>query len=222
MEKNPQALRYPITNITMVKRNVEVSLTKAREWYKSGNKALKEVALQAFNEEELKGIDYKSITTLEDACNALDLDYDEVENHLTHIRSYSTHAAIIYELDIVCRALNGNEIPRLTSGVVYYPLVDFYPLSEKPNKSTLILKGCELGSKFTHEGTKYILAVGSCNCLPAGGISNFYGYGYIHAHAGLFGCKSREIAKHMSKYFGKLIFDAVYSQYGFITWLDKK
>ena len=39
----------------MEKRKVEVSLAKAREWYKSGNKALKEVALHAFTEEELEG-----------------------------------------------------------------------------------------------------------------------------------------------------------------------
>lgn len=40
-------------NKIMDKRTVEVSLQTAREWYKSGNKALKEVALQAFSEEEL-------------------------------------------------------------------------------------------------------------------------------------------------------------------------
>lgn len=37
----------------MEKRNIEITLEKAKEWYKQGGD-LKEVALQAFNEDELK------------------------------------------------------------------------------------------------------------------------------------------------------------------------
>jgi hypothetical protein len=37
-------------------RNITISLTTAKEWYKGDNNALKELALQAFTETELQGI----------------------------------------------------------------------------------------------------------------------------------------------------------------------
>lgn len=37
----------------MEKRNLKVDLNTAKEWYKSGNEALRELALQVFTEEEL-------------------------------------------------------------------------------------------------------------------------------------------------------------------------
>ena len=37
----------------MEKRNLKVGLNTAKEWYKSGNEVLKELALQVFTEEEL-------------------------------------------------------------------------------------------------------------------------------------------------------------------------
>ena len=37
----------------MEKRNLKVDLNTAKEWYKSGNEVLKELALQVFTEEEL-------------------------------------------------------------------------------------------------------------------------------------------------------------------------
>jgi uncharacterized protein YdaT len=36
--------------IKMEKRNITITIEKAREWYNSGNEALKEAALQAFEE----------------------------------------------------------------------------------------------------------------------------------------------------------------------------
>ena len=38
----------------MKERNITITLDKAREWYNSENESLKEIALQAFNESELK------------------------------------------------------------------------------------------------------------------------------------------------------------------------
>lgn len=47
----------------MEKRNVTVTLDKAREWFNSGNASLKEIALQAFNEDEL-AYNFKNINNL--------------------------------------------------------------------------------------------------------------------------------------------------------------
>ena len=37
-----------------MERNITITLEKAKEWYNSGNNQLKEIALQAFNKDELK------------------------------------------------------------------------------------------------------------------------------------------------------------------------
>ena len=48
----------------MEERCISISFEKAREWYKSNNSSLKEIALQAFTKEELEQIDLKEIIDL--------------------------------------------------------------------------------------------------------------------------------------------------------------
>lgn len=55
----------------MKERNITITLEKAREWYNSGNATLKEVALQAFNKNELNEFDFTRIRTFEDALTIL-------------------------------------------------------------------------------------------------------------------------------------------------------
>jgi len=43
------------------KRIIQVSYNKAKEWYNSNNSSLKEIALQAFSEEELEQVSIKEI-----------------------------------------------------------------------------------------------------------------------------------------------------------------
>lgn len=205
----------------MVSRNVEVSLAKAREWYKSGNKALKEVALQAFSKDELEGTDFRSITSLDDAIDALGLSSMDEMNKIKKLSAISAHAAAIYKLDLVRRALNGGEIPSLVSGSVYYPWVRFYPSGRTPSKSDMERNDWVLGDEFEHKGKSYILVGGDCYYFGVNGVGFFCGgHGVVYADAGLLCCKSREIAQHMSKHFSRLIFDAVYAQYNFVDWED--
>ncbi|WCF57126.1 hypothetical protein PhiCrAssBcn13_74 [Bacteroides phage PhiCrAssBcn13] len=53
------------------KRNVAISLEEAREWYKSGNNALKAIALKAYSESELAGYNYmkSKVSLLSTWCN---------------------------------------------------------------------------------------------------------------------------------------------------------
>lgn len=202
-------------------RKVEVSLAKAREWYKSGNKALKEVALQAFTKEELEGTDWKSITSFEDACDALGLSRKDELANVKKLGAISAHAAAIYKLDLVRRALNGGEIPSLVSGSVYYPWVRFYPCGKTPSTSDLNRNNWVLGDEFEHAGKSYILVGGDYGAYYDCGVGYFCGGdGSVDAPAGLLCCKSREIAQHMSRHFSRLIFDAVYAQHDFVDWDD--
>lgn len=206
----------------MEKRNVEVSLVKAREWYKSDNKALKEMALQAFTKEELEAIDFKNITCFGDAIQALGLDSDTVMEHIDTLKnmgSGSKQLVAIFMLNIVCKALNGGETPQLTSGSVYYPWVRFLP--KKDAASYARRNGYVTKEEFINEGSRYQLVGGACSYWPCGGVGCFSGgNGHVGAIAGLLCCKSAEIAEHMSEHFAKLIFEAVYAQYNFVEWKD--
>lgn len=53
------------------KRNVSISLEEAREWYKSGNNALKAIALKAYSENELAGYEYmkSQVNTQPSGCS---------------------------------------------------------------------------------------------------------------------------------------------------------
>ena len=55
----------------MEERNITISFDKAKEWFNSNNETLKELALQAFSEEELTTFDFTKIKTFEDALTAL-------------------------------------------------------------------------------------------------------------------------------------------------------
>lgn len=202
----------------METRNVSVTLDKAKEWYNSGNAALKEVALQAFTEEELKGTDYKCITTIEEAKKALKIQDIELVVNVKGITepTHFEHLVAINKIDIICKALNGDWKPSLTSGTVYYPWVKFYKKNDVPD-----VRQKDVTDYFIYNGEKYALVGGdyvSCGY----GLGYYYGGdGACKACPGLFGCKSKEIALHISEYFAKEIFLACYAERlnGDIKWL---
>lgn len=198
----------------METRKVSVTLNKAREWYDSGNAALKEVALQAFTEEELS-VDYKSITTLKGAYKRLSRIREVGRDCVEGLRNGSRLLAI-YDIDTICEALNGDWKPSLISGKVYYPWVKFYKVNDVPDNRKM-----DITNYFMYNKEKYALV---------GGVYGGYGYGLgyyyggagdCYAYTGLFGCKSKDIALHMSRYFAKEIFLACFASKldGEIKWL---
>ena len=70
------------------KRNIQISLEEAREWYNSGNSFKKELALKAYSECEL-AINYSDITAaLKDKDIANSVDKAEVYRKLLNISKY--------------------------------------------------------------------------------------------------------------------------------------
>lgn len=67
---------------------------------------------------------------------------------------------------------------------------------------------------------KYTL-VGGDYYYNCDGLANFScGDGVVLPNLGLLGCKSREIAEHMSRYFSKEIFEAAYAHHvGAYQWV---
>lgn len=206
----------------METRNVTLTLEKAKEFYNSGNAALKEVALQAFTKEELTTPKYTDIKTFEDACKALGMDIDKVECDLTNLiyleGGLGEHLTAIYKLDIIRKALNGADWnPKMAEGNIYYGWVKFY------KKSSNIPYDKKIIGNFIADGQKYILVGGFHNYRYYDGlgyVDSGYGYGNSHADLGLLCCKSKEIAQYMSEQFGKIIFDACYAHHiGLYRWL---
>ena len=209
-------------NISLTIEKASLTIEKAKEFYNSGNAALMEVALQAYTKEELTITEWQNIKTFEDACKYLGLNMDFVNFALCNMENieggFGKHLTAIYKMDIIRKALNGDWKPSLVEGRVYYPFVEFY-LANKVKEATNS-NGCKLGPSFMADGEKYTLIGGGYYCVGAPGVGNFLdGDGYVNANAGLLGCKSEEIARHMSKYFMKEIFEAVYAQYnGMYEW----
>ena len=199
----------------METRNVTLTLQKAKEFYNSGNDALKEVALQAFTKEELTTFKYTDIKTFEDACIALGMDINKVARDLNNLTclegGLGEHLRAIYKLDIISKALNGIDWkPKITEGNIYYVWVKFYKeYSDIPYNKKII-------GKFIADGQKYLLVGGLKSSKYCNGLGNFYSlceYGASDAHLGMLCCKSAEIAKYMSEQFGKIIFDACYAHH---------
>lgn len=202
----------------MIKRNVSITLEKAQEWYNSGNDSLKEIALQAFNENELK-FDFRSIKSLCDACNVLGLNYNEVLSELCYIKKISKASAAMFKLNIIKKALNlGQELSFTKNpedSYIYYP---FNPIIRRDSiyYNDEIEEGkIKIVGKFKVEGEIYLIlgdsAIAGVTCFS--GLSAFNsknGSSQAFSNIAFLGCASREIAEHFSRHFGTLITEAKY------------
>ena len=202
----------------MIKRNVSITLEKAQEWYNSGNDSLKEIALQAFNESELK-FDFRSIKSLCDACNVLGLNYNEVLSELCYIKKISKASAAMFKLNIIKKALNlGQELSFTKNPEDSYICYPFNPIIRRDSiyYSDELKDGkIKIVGKFKVEGETYLIlgdsAIANLTCTS--GLSAFNsknGSCQAFSNIAFLGCASREIAEHFSRYFGTLITEAKY------------
>lgn len=203
----------------METKTITISLDKAREWFNSGNYEYKQLALQVFSEEELATsiTDWREIKSFESACKALGLDNQSLNIcSLETEFDYGKHLVAIYKLDIIRRALNRNWNPSLTEGNVFFPIIRFFKdYDEALQFSTS--ENFEICGKVKINNKIYTVVGGEISSHTQG-LSNYFGYGdtFRSLHAD---CQSEEIAQHISKYFAKEIFDAMYAQFYNYEWL---
>ena len=156
------------------------------------------------------GPHWKHITTFEDA-----LFY--VRNHLPECEdlliSYNKTISGSYEHSVVCyrivvAALTNNEKRHLTTGDKWYPVVQFCLPKDKKNCWGGVLIGT-----IESEGERYSV-VGGCALYGATAGLGYFGSAYgVSSSSADFGFRSvsaKEIAEHISTYFGKLLFDVHY------------
>lgn len=202
-----------------MERNITITLEKAKEWYNSGNTSLKEVALQAFNEKELTAFDFTRIRTFKDACEALDLDYDDIVGTITNIIifGHSKASAAMFKLNIIRKALNLGKDLSFTkdqkNSYIYYPCNPLVTKSSTYYNKELNLSKIKIIGKVKSKGEEYLVLGGRATTCGNAGLVYFYldcGMGDADANVGFLGCASKEIAQHFGKYFGMLITEAKY------------
>ena len=201
-----------------MERNITITLEKAKEWYNSGNTSLKEVALQAFDEKELI-FDFRDIKTFKDACEALDLDYDDIVGTITNIIifGHSKASAAMFKLNIIRKALNLGQNLHLAKNQedfrVYYPSNPFITKDSTWYQIDINSGKMEVIGKIKSEGEEYYVLNGNAydgGAIGFGYFNSIRGVSYAYADSGFLGCASEEIAKHFGKYFGMLITEAKY------------
>ena len=200
----------------MEERNITISFDKAKEWFNSNNETLKELALQAFSEEELTTFDFTKIKTFEDALTALG--YKEstkvyIRNTINDISMYSRASAAMSKLNIIRKALNlGQDLHLTKDYYIYYPYNPFVTKSSTYYKNEINSGNMEVIGKIKSEGEEYNILGGFAIAGGAGlgGFCSDYGVGGAYAAFGFLGCATKEIAEHFGKYFGMLITEAKY------------
>ena len=199
----------------MKERNITVTLNKAKKWFNSGNATLKEIALQAFSKDELT-YNFKDIKTLENACEALGLDYSIISIVTKDIATFSKASAAMFKLNIIRKALNLGQDLHLTKNpegsYIYYPYNPFVTKSSTYYKSEINSGKMKVIGKIKSEGEEYNVLGGSANLGFAGlgGFDSNAGVGDATNSIGFLGCVNEEIAQHFGKYFGMLITEAKY------------
>ena len=199
----------------MKERNITITIDKAKEWFNSGNATLKEIALQAFDKEELTAFDFTSIKTFEDACNTLSIDR-KAANYLVRVMDGISKASVaMFKLNIIRKALNlGQNLHLTQSAKSFYPYNPLVPESSTYFKSELSSGEMEVIGKIKSKGEEYNILGGHALRGGSAGLGCFYSYlgmGDASAAIGFLGCTNEEIAQHFGKYFGMLITEAKYA-----------
>ena len=200
----------------MKKRNVTVTLNKAKEWFNSGNATLKEIALQAFDKDELI-YNFKSITTFKKACMALNLDYMLCLINADNIATISKASAAMFKLNIIRKAINLGQDLHFTKNpkdsYIHYPCNPFVTESSTYYKSDINSGKMKVIGKIKSKGEEYNVLGGGASDGGLAGLGSFDSYdgvGHATAYIGFLGCANKEIAQHLGKYFGMLITEAKY------------
>lgn len=200
----------------MEERNITITLNKAKEWFNSGNATLKEIALQAFDENKLI-TNFKNITTFRKACDTLNINYNTVSIIINKMIKFSKASVAIFKLNIIRKALNLSQDLHLTKdskdSYIYYPYNPFVTKSSTCYKNDINSGKMEIIGRIKSEGEEYNVLGGYTFDTCHNGLGDFNSYknmGSAQANIGFLGCANKEIAQHLGKYFGMLITEAKY------------
>lgn len=213
----------------MEKRNIIITLDEARELYNSENKELKNIALQAFKEEELNvntHFDFYKIKSFKDALLCFyefdSFSYNKRLLDSIQLKSVSRATSAMFKLNIIRKALNMNYNMHLTQNACkfasneYYTWYPYFRLVAKNSysyKKDLQENRLKKIGEIISEDLTYDIFGGCAYHIDRDGLSDFShdGIGYVSTSSGFLGCATKEIAEHFGLYFGMLIIEAMYA-----------
>lgn len=189
----------------MVKVEIEVPDGKIADITKDGDKIVvtfKEISLLNRLKDFSSVLEHLSALALNDVEWAINLlaEYKETKQG-----SYSEK---VTAYRMVVAALTNNEERHLTTGERWYPVVQFC----KPGKEENCW-GKEIIGSIESEGQKFTVVGGYAAYVTDAGLGDFnslYAVSGSWHHVGFRSVSRREIAEHISKYFGRLLFEIHY------------
>lgn len=192
--------------IIMNSRYVEITLDKAQEWYNKGGD-LKEIALQAFTEKELNN-NFRNLVCFKDVIEKLYLDLDDINYILGELKHLSPASAASFKINLIKQALNYGYKMNFTEGFYWIPRI----LAVKVSNNQFINSSYKKVAQIKINNELYYVYGGVTHKLVNEGLGFFSKRDEVsYCHLGsILGCATEEIAKHMSIYFGKEIFEAQY------------
>ena len=205
----------------METRTINLTLDKAREFYNSGNTALREVALQAFTEDEITSEDFKKFRSWNDVKDAIPIEeFDILRGRAGRL---TRGQAALLKLNHIRKTLNKGQKMELDKGSIHYPQIRFTTKANKCYKEEL-KSGymVKVGTIELSCGDLYDVLGGGASYGREAGLGHFYSYesvGLASAYGGFLGCASQEIAEHMSRHFAREIFDAMYGDFVDYKWV---
>ena len=211
-------------------KNMIVTIDEAREMYYSDNKALKDLALKVFSEDELNQSTYSGIKTFEDAVTVLGMSIDDENSIVNTLKERSKAMAAMYKLNIIRKALNlGQNLHLIKSAnedsLVYCPKNPFIAKGSTYYKNDIECFRMEIIGRFNNNGIEYFVLNGDPGISGHSGLAVYDGLICV-AHAktefAFLGCASAEIAEHFGKYFGMLITEAKYGDLDGFEIIDSK
>lgn len=147
------------------------------------------------------------VKTLKEAAMIAESLYPELYKKWVGAKGGSYEESL-YAYRMVVAVLTNNEKNHLVSGDRYIPYVDFCDPGKEKN-----CDGKTIVGHIESEGRKFTVVGGYAV------VGGFAGLGYFHsvcgvsasfASVGFRSVSSRKIAEHISKYFGRLVFDIMY------------
>ena len=150
---------------------------------------------------------WKSIKTFYDVLDYC-CDHSPLSDFTIAYETTSTdYEEKIAKLRLVIAALTNNEKLSLTGGSVYYPALQLY----KADYSESVIGKDIVGTIIT-EGEKYIVISTVAHTTYLQGLGEFTPDCHFSSiSTGInIGLPSKEIADHLTKYFGKLLFEVMY------------
>lgn len=147
------------------------------------------------------------VKTLKEAAMIAESLYPELYKKWVGAKGGSYEESL-YAYRMVVAVLTNNEKNHLVSGDRYIPYVDFCDPGKEKN-----CDGKTIVGHIESEGRKFTVVGGCAASGGYAGLGHFNSYnGVSHSAAtvGFRSVSSRKIAEHISKYFGRLVFDIMY------------